>query len=168
MDLENPAFLCDAMLGGLARWLRAAGYDAEFEYGIDDGELVRQAIESARILLSSDGPLFERNVIRDGRVRALFIPRQLQKLQQLQFVLKELRLPLREPRCMACGGELAGVPKHAVTDEAQPLAYRHCDQFWRCRRCEKLFWHGTHWHKIVRRLQTLQGESDRPPPTSPP
>jgi len=30
-------FFCDAMLGGLARWLRAAGYDAEYEYGIDDG-----------------------------------------------------------------------------------------------------------------------------------
>jgi hypothetical protein len=29
------------MLGGLARWLRAAGYDASWHDGIDDGELVR-------------------------------------------------------------------------------------------------------------------------------
>ena len=26
-------FFCDAMLGGLARWLRAFGYDARYEYG---------------------------------------------------------------------------------------------------------------------------------------
>ena len=32
----EPWFACDAMLGGLARWLRAAGYDASWEHGIDD------------------------------------------------------------------------------------------------------------------------------------
>ena len=57
---QSMSFLCDAMLGGLARWLRAAGYDAEFEYGIDDCELIRRAGEGGRILLSSDGPMFER------------------------------------------------------------------------------------------------------------
>src|SRR5687768_2358601 len=29
-------FWCDAGLGGVARWLRAAGYEAFWEYGIDD------------------------------------------------------------------------------------------------------------------------------------
>jgi hypothetical protein len=66
--------------------------------------------------------------------------------------MRELRLPLRRPRCMACGGELAEVPKHTVTDEAPPLAYRNCDRFWRCARCGKLLWRGTHWQRITRRL----------------
>ncbi|MCJ7544818.1 MAG: Mut7-C RNAse domain-containing protein, partial [Phycisphaerae bacterium] len=42
------------MLGGLARWLRAAGYDAEFTYGIDDRQLLHRATESGRMILSSD------------------------------------------------------------------------------------------------------------------
>jgi len=150
-----PAFICDAMLGGLARWLRACGYDAQYEYGIDDGELVRRAGDGGLILLSSDGPLFERTVIANGRVRALYIPQQMSKLQQLAFVLRELHLPLRTGRCMACGGELMEVPKHQVADEAPPLAYRHCQQFWRCTRCQKLLWHGTHWEKISRVLGEL-------------
>jgi len=152
---DEVSFYCDAMLGGLARWLRAAGYDALFEYGIDDSDLVEQALATGRVLLSSDGPMFERNIIKTGRVKALFIPRQLSKLDQLRFVMRELKLPLRQPRCMACGGQLAEVPKHTVTAEAPPLAYRNCEKFWRCARCDKLLWHGTQWMKITRRLEEL-------------
>jgi uncharacterized protein with PIN domain len=153
-----PAFFCDAMLGGLARWLRAAGYDAAFEYAIDDAELIHRARAGGRVLLSCDGPMFRRNVIRRGEVRALRVPQQLDNLDALRFVLKELSLPLRSPRCMACGGELREVPKHTVIDEAPPLAFRRCEQFWRCRRCGKLLWHGTHWQKVTRRLGRLAEE----------
>jgi len=141
------------MLGGLARWLRAAGYDATFEYGIEDDQLLRQAKAGGRMILSSDGPLLARNVVKTGQAPALYVPQQLSKLQQLQFVMRELKLPLGAPRCMACGGELAEVPKHDVIGEAPPLAYRNCDRFWRCGRCGKLLWHGTHWRKIAVRLQ---------------
>ena len=160
---KQTTFLCDAMLGGLARWLRAAGYDATFEYGIDDRTLIARALDTGGVLLSSDGPMFERNVIRDGTVHALFIPRQLTKLQQLDFVIERLNLPLREPRCMACGGELLEVPKHTVTAEAPPLAFRRCEHFWRCRRCGKLLWRGTHWQRIAGRLHHLRPR----PPTRP-
>ena len=150
-----PKFFCDAMLGGLARWLRAAGYDAAFEYGIDDGDLIGRARREGRVLLSSDGPLFDRNVIRNGEVRALYVPQQLGKFQQLRFVLGQLSLSVGSPRCMACGGELREVPKHDVMGEAPPLAYRNCDRFWRCGRCGKLLWRGTHWQKITRRLASM-------------
>jgi uncharacterized protein with PIN domain len=156
---QIPAFICDAMLGGLARWLRACGYDAQYEYGIDDGDLVRRAQAGGQILLSSDGPMFQRTVIANGTVRALYIPQQMSKLQQLAFVLRELHLPLRTGRCMACGGELAEVPKHQVAGEAPPLAYRHCQQFWRCARCQKLLWHGTHWDKINKVLAEILNQA---------
>ena len=92
MNTDPPRFLCDAMLGGLARWLRAAGYEAAFEYGIDDAELLRRARATGAVLLSSDGPMFERNVIRDGVVRAHFVPRGLSKVEQLANVLRALEL----------------------------------------------------------------------------
>jgi uncharacterized protein with PIN domain len=154
---ERPiSFLCDAMLGGLAKWLRAAGYDAEFQYGIDDGDLIARARQDGRMILSSDGPLFERNVIKNGEVKALFVPRQLSNMEQLRFVLGELRLPLRQCRCMGCGGELVEVPKHTVMAEAPPLAYRNCERFWRCARCGRLLWQGTHWTRIIRRLAEIE------------
>ncbi len=127
-------FLCDAMLGGLARWLRAAGYDAEFIYGIEDDDLLDRARRTGRMVLSSDGPLFDRNVIKNDskdRIPALYVPQQLSKLQQLTFVVQTLKLPRGDPRCMACGGELIELPKHEVMGEAPTLAYRNCRPFWR-------------------------------------
>lgn len=152
---QPPVFLCDAMLGGLARWLRAAGYDARFEYGIDDRALIEQARRTGGVILSSDGPMFERNVIKNGQIRALYVPQQLSRTEQLRFVMRELKLTPRRPRCMACGGELLEVPKHKVMAEAPPLAFRNCERFWRCSRCDKLFWAGTHWQRITRLLGEL-------------
>ncbi|XXX76800.1 Mut7-C RNAse domain-containing protein [Sorangium sp. So ce134] len=62
-----PTFVCDAMLGALSHWLRAAGHDAAFEHGIDDGDLMRLAHEAGRLLLSFDGVFTRRSV----RMRAL-------------------------------------------------------------------------------------------------
>ncbi len=151
----NRAFFCDAMLCGLARWLRAGGYDAAFEHGIDDGELIRHARREGRIILSSDGGLFERNVITSGEVSALFVPRGLDKIEQLRFVLREYGLPLRPPRCMGCGGGLLEVPRHVAAGEAPPLAFRRCEKFWRCDRCGKLLWSGTHWERITKKLRDI-------------
>jgi len=145
------------MLGGLARWLRAAGYDAHFQYGIEDAQLIERAQADARTILSSDGGLFERNIIKNGQIRALYIPQQLSKFEQLKFVMRTLKLPLRESRCMGCGGELGEVAKHEVMGEAPPLAYRNCEKFWRCRRCGKLLWKGTHWNRITPRLNEIAG-----------
>ena len=60
---------------------------------------------------------------------------------------------------MACGGKLTEVAKHTVTDEAPPLAYRYCEKFWRCQRCGKLLWHGTHWQLITKKLAALDIET---------
>lgn len=155
---EALTFYCDAMLGGLARWLRAAGYDTRFDYGIDDALLIARAREEGRVVLSSDGPLFDRTVVRTGQVRALFIPRQTGKIEQLRFVMRHFRLPLRPPRCMACGGGLIEVPRHEAAAEAPPLAFRRCERFWRCGRCGKLLWQGTHWQRVERQLRALAGE----------
>ena len=155
MPDDAPAFWCDAMFGGLARWLRAAGYDAAWVEGIDDAELVRRALAEGRILLTADTRLVEHGAIRSGRVRAILVPHARDKIEQLRFVLSALGLARREPRCMACGGGLVEVPKHEVMGEAPPLAYRNCDRFWRCGRCGKLLWRGTHWDKIARRLQQI-------------
>ena len=145
-------FFCDAMLGGLARWLRASGYDAEFKHGIEDSVIVAEALDRGLVLLSSDGPMFHRKVIRDGQLKSLFVPRGLSRTEQLIHVVGKLGLERLPARCMACGGRLTEIPKHDAMDQAPPLAYRSCDTFFRCARCDKLLWRGTHWRTIDRRL----------------
>lgn len=153
--MPEPRFFCDAMLGGLSRWLRAAGYDAAFEHGIEDGTLVRLASKEDRIVLSSDSGIFERTVVKTGRVRALFVPRATPPTDQLAFVLRALALPTRDPRCMACGGELREVSKSTVAHLAPPRSFATYDRFWTCAACAKLYWRGTHWSRIVERLAAV-------------
>ena len=70
-------FLCDAMLGGLAKWLRAAGYDAYYARegtDVSDRSLTAKALAERRVLLTSDGGFLERKPVRDGSVGFLRVP----------------------------------------------------------------------------------------------
>jgi uncharacterized protein len=149
----EPRFACDAMLGGLARWLRAAGYDACWAAGIDDRELVRLARAEGRTLLTSDTRIPHFAVVRDGVLPSLWIPHGLGVQEQLAYVLGKLGLPLREPRCMACGGGLVEVAKEDVRGRVPPRSFAWVDRFWECGRCRQVFWHGTHWQRIRERLR---------------
>ena len=155
-------FACDAMLGGLSRWLRAFGYDAFYRYGIEDTEIVEIAREREMLLLTSDSKLMERRIIAGGELPALYIPHGLTKKEQLRYVVDRLKLQKREPRCMACGGALKGVRKEDVWDEIPPRTRRWLDAYSRCTRCGKLLWEGTHWERITSWMDSIaeEGPSD--------
>jgi hypothetical protein len=150
-------FFCDAGLGGLARWLRAAGYDALWEEGIDDDELLRQGVKHSAVILTTDSMLMERRVLRDGVIPALWMPPSLTIAGQLLLVFREFALAVRDPRCMSCGGELRRVAKESLQERIPPRTYVWLDQFFVCNRCDKVFWHGTHWERIRSELEALKG-----------
>lgn len=149
---DPPRFLCDAGLGGLARWLRAAGYEAAWTPHLDDPDLVTEAQRRGAVLLTTDSVLMERRVLRDEILPALWVPPTLTKLQQLEFVLEELALPCLAPRCMTCGGGLRPVDKARVRDRIPPRTLRWLDEYFLCETCGKLFWHGTHWRRLQAKL----------------
>ena len=159
--LGSPDFHCDSGLGGLARWLRAAGYDARFWPRIGDGELVRETLRSDAILLTTDGPLMERSVIVWGVIPALLVPLEVGKHRQFEFVASTLGLRRRTSRCMSCGGVLAQVSKESVRHRIPPRTYPWRDDYYLCNRCGGLFWHGTHWHNVERQLDASLDRQQR-------
>jgi len=64
-------------------------------------------------------------------------------------------LKKREPRCMSCGGELRRESKEALRERIPPKTFKWLDEYFVCSRCGKLFWRGTHWHKIESELQKM-------------
>ena len=152
---SEPRFFCDVMLGGLARWLRAAGYDAEWRKHIADPELVRLAHHHGQILLSSDTGIFKIGIVRDGDIPSVMVPHGLTIQEQLAHVLKELGLPLRAPRCMVCGGLLEEIPKEQARERVPPRTFGWVNRYWECERCGQLFWHGSHWQRIAEQLRNL-------------
>jgi uncharacterized protein with PIN domain len=63
-------------------------------------------------------------------------------------VLKHFALSAREPRCMACGGELREASRDDVRDRVPPRSLAWAERFWQCERCGQPFWQGTHWERI--------------------
>jgi uncharacterized protein with PIN domain len=157
----EPRFLCDSMLGGLARQLRLAGYDAAFAGPIEDGALVQRALESGELLLSSDAPLFDRRLVRNGDVRALFVP-SAPPSDQVAFVLRTLALSVREPRCLACGGVVVDIEKDAVRDRVPPESFSAFEAFFVCARCDRVFWQGSHWDSIAATHEALARKLGQP------
>jgi len=152
----NFVFVCDADLGGLARWLRAAGYETAWNPDIGDAELLREEQRSGELILTTDSMLLERRLLRDGVIPALWLPPILTVFEQLTLVFRELGLTAREPRCMSCGGELRRAEKEAVRERIPPKTWRWVDEYFLCARCDKLFWHGTHWQRIHTCLRQLE------------
>jgi uncharacterized protein with PIN domain len=76
------------MLGGLARWLRAAGSDASWQSPLDDWDLVRLAQREGRVLLTSDPGIVRIGMVRAGDVPGLLIPTGLALREQLGYVLR--------------------------------------------------------------------------------
>ena len=149
-------FFCDAGLGGLARWLRGAGYEAAWQPHIDDNELVREASGSGATLLTTDAMLMERRLLRDRIIPAFWLPPTLSIPEQLALVFREFGLAVHGPRCMTCGGELRRVVKEGLRERIPPRTYRWLNEFFVCGRCDKLFWHGTHWQRIMATLSALK------------
>ena len=152
-------FLCDAMLGGLAKWLRAAGYDTYYARegtDISDGSLVRMALKENRVLLTSDRGFLERKPVRDEDVSLLVVP-HLTVEEQLRLVAGSFVLARRSSRCMECNGELEIAQPDAVAGRVPPGVIRDHQSFFRCRGCGRVFWHGSHWGKIEGRLGRVFG-----------
>jgi uncharacterized protein with PIN domain len=148
-----PRLFCDGSLGALARWLRAAGYEASAHPGTGGDALVPEARRAGAVLLTSDRRVMDRREIREGRLPAVLVPSALGRLEQLALVMRTLDLALRAPRCMGCGGALDPAEKDAVRDRIPPRTALWQDEYFVCRGCGQLFWRGTHWQRIRAALE---------------
>ena len=152
-------FLCDAMLGGLAKWLRAAGHDTYYARegtNVSDRYLTLKAREEGRVLLTSDKGFLERAPVRDGDVGLLRVP-HLPLEDQLRLVAGHFDLSRGPSRCMECNGALDVVPREVVAGRAPEGIVRDHERFFNCENCGRVFWHGSHWRRISARLERVFG-----------
>jgi len=154
-EARPPRFLCDPSLGGLARWLRAAGYEARDAPGAE--ALAQAARDPSAVLLTTDSALLERRLVRDAQGLVLWLPSALTMREQLAMVLRDLGLRPREARCMACGGALVQARKEDVRGRIPPRTALWKDEYFLCAECDRLFWQGTHWERIAAALAAAAG-----------
>jgi uncharacterized protein with PIN domain len=155
-----PKFLCDAMLGSLARWLRFFGYDCLYiDPSVDDSIVLEEARADGRWLLT-----------RDQELAAMGPRTMLVRNEELEAQLREVfgRHELRpEPnlavsRCSECNGTLHDVEAEKVADRVPPYVIRTAPRFRECTSCGRVYWPGTHTEKILRRMERVMQSDSRP------
>lgn len=147
----DPAFLADAMLLGLARWLRVSGFDTRDDQGDTDTRLAERAADEGRILLTRDRALAR----APGRARVLRLD-QDDALQQLRAVLESLqprRLPGLFSRCLLCNRWVHPAEADAVRQQVPEAPRAQGGPFHRCRGCGRVYWPGSHTRHMRQQLQ---------------
>ncbi len=155
--VRSERFLCDAMLGRLARWLRAAGYDAALAAPqLADGAILRRAREEARLLLTCDRRLAEEDATA-MRLPMADIDTQAVWLRD-HCGVDWLRAPFT--RCLVDNARLERLPSppgHAIPEPARTGA----GPFTRCPACGRHYWPGSHLRRMRRRLERWAAKRDR-------
>ncbi|MBI4759036.1 MAG: Mut7-C RNAse domain-containing protein [Chloroflexi bacterium] len=141
-------FLADQMLGRLAKWLRILGYDTLYSNAWSDAEIARLARAEDRVLLTRDTRLLARKGLK-----GLYVSSE-DLVEQIGQLAREGYLDSRPPftRCLRCNVSLEQVDKPQVLGQVPPYVYETQDEFRRCPQCGRLFWRGTHWQKMVEKV----------------
>jgi uncharacterized protein len=147
-------------VGKLARWLRMMGYDSVFFNGDDDSKMVKQALAESRIILTRDTGMMRRRAISGGRLRAIFIESE-EPERQIRQLIKPLDLKGQSrpfTLCLECNQPLESRSREEVAGRVPPYVYRTQTQYMECPACHRIYWRGTHWEAMVRKIDKLANE----------
>jgi hypothetical protein len=147
----RPRFSADEMLGSLARWLRIMGYDTTYEKGRGDNEILASSRSEGRVLLTRDEELAQRGAPSSLYVRSDDLDEQLRQVASAFGLAADEAMA----RCTVCNGELDLLPREEAEGRVPLGALESNEEFFRCDSCGKVYWKGSHWDNIRRRLEGL-------------
>jgi hypothetical protein len=144
--------MVDASLIRLGKYLRCAGYDAEWDARAPARVLAAHAQSEERVFVTRStrvGFEFERPdpcvVVASGDPREQFLE-----------LVRVLRLDTQRftfTRCIRCNVELERViDPETIRARVEPAVFETRREFFTCPRCATVFWHGSHVENTCRKL----------------
>ena len=146
-------FVADGHLGGLTRNLRLLGFDVAYDRNADDRQLLRVMQTENRALLTRDRRLLMHAIVTSG-----YCPRSQNSNDQTVEVIRRFDLlALMAPftRCVRCNASVQDVDKADIVDRLEPLTRIYYEQFRRCTGCGQIYWSGSHFAKLQKRLEQI-------------
>ena len=146
-----PPLLADAMLGGLARWLRVLGLDVAYDPALDDAALVRLAVAESRVILTRDRRLVQRRLARNHLLIASDdVGGQLRQVLAALGIAPDAGTLLS--RCLRCNLTLAPLAAEEARERVPPYVASTRTRFRECPRCGRVYWSATHVERMRERL----------------
>ncbi len=152
-------FMCDEMHARLGRYLRAAGYDTAIAAGgLEDRALISQAVTEGRVLLTGDRHILSHRASRETEV-IILPPNGLDGSAEALMTFLPLNwLMAPFSRCL-----IDNTPLRPAGDEdirRIPVDARAFgDRINVCPECRRVYWPGSHFKRMRRKLETWQAAS---------
>ncbi len=151
---RHSRFVADGHLGKLARDLRLLGFDVAYDPAAEDRQLLKVMERENRALLTRDRRLLMHAVVKTG-----YFPRSQNADEQTVEVIRRFDLlgslaPFT--RCLRCNAPLRMVSKDEVIERLEPLTKIYYEQFRRCTGCSQIYWAGSHFSKLQKRLEQIR------------
>jgi uncharacterized protein len=148
------AFVADGHLGRLVRNLRLLGFDVAYDPRAEDRQLLDVMERESRALLTRD-----RRLLMHSVVRTAYYPRSQNADEQTVEVIRRFDLPdsiAPFTRCLRCNASLQKTSKTEVMESLEPLTKIYYEQFRRCTGCGQIYWAGSHFSKLQKRLEQIR------------
>jgi len=152
--------IADNNVGKLARWLRLIGYDTILLKQKDDAQMIKIALGQNRVVVTKDAQFMKRRLVTNGTLKTVHIE-QDDPVLQVQEVVKTLSLDYHfKPfsLCLECNRALIARGKDEVRNLVPTHVFETQTQYTQCPTCQRIYWPGTHWQAMSKKLQDLQGE----------
>ena len=152
---DSLKFIVDQNVGRLVKWLRIMGYDTIFFNGSNDSRMIATALAEGRVILTRDTQIMRRRVVTKGLLKAILIQSEYPQ-EQIRQVIETLNLDcLSRPftLCLECNQPLVERSKEQVKDLVPPYVFKTQKQYMECPSCHRIYWRGTHWQAMTRRLE---------------
>lgn len=146
-------FVADGHLGGLTRNLRLLGFNVAYDQNADDRQLLEIMAGDNRALLTRDRRLLMHAIVQHG-----YYPRSQDPDEQAVEVIRRFQLSesiAPFTRCLRCNALLKEAAKAEIIDKLEPLTKIYYDQFRRCPDCKQIYWSGSHFPKLQKRIEEI-------------
>jgi len=152
--LEQIKFLADVNVIKLGRLLIIMGFDVSYSPLLSDHEIANIAEKEARIILTRDTQLLKRKkVIFAKRIKSDYPYEQL--IETIRFFGLEKQICFFS-RCTKCNLKLVSVSKEKVVNLLEPKTKKFFDIFLQCPQCNNVFWKGSHFENIKKKISSIE------------
>ncbi len=147
---KRNIFIIDAMLKGLARWLRILGFDAPVIKEIEEVHQFLKQHPAAVFITASPAhhTLFES--YNSYLIREQKISDQLHQMHEKYDIFRNMQLL---SRCSICNVPLQEVTKEEIEHVVPDKVSKTFNHFSRCPQCHRVYWSGGHVIRMIDKLK---------------
>jgi len=139
------------MLGKLSRHLRMLGFDTKYSRSLSESMIIKLTSMEKRTLLTRRTKFLTSKV----SIPFLFITSNHPETQ-LREVIGHYKISLENLTpfsiCLVCNRRLEAIERNLVEGKVPDFVFNTVKYFSRCPACNRIFWKGTHFNNMVKRV----------------